>query len=332
MNKKKLKDIKAKMDGSADREEKISEELSDSFEGEQKNMFKAVAKKVLEAAKEFFKEQTKESERLVYGEINRYQSEVSKDIQAVIKTISQTKKDLSDSNGLTKKDIDFLKGELDALVNEHNDHVSGYGLKVEGLDESLKELYSILDTLDNRVSAAVQPVREDMLDFDKRLLGVSKEIFSIRENGNASFKSFGEIENRFKRLDEELKKMSKGLYEYGNSFAVLKNGVLQGQTNGINFAAGTNTTVTATVNAQGFITIAINATSGSGFVGSQEKSTTVPDGVLTTFAFAHTPAIIVWNGQVLTLTDDYTVSSLNITFTGSAGVPKIGDKIVNIYA
>lgn len=66
--------------------------------------------------------------------------------------------------------------------------------------------------------------------------------------------------------------------------------------------------------------------------GTQEKSTTVPNGVLTTFAFAHTPKVIVWNGAIQTLTDDYTVSGNNITFTVSAGVPLIGDKILNIYA
>lgn len=66
--------------------------------------------------------------------------------------------------------------------------------------------------------------------------------------------------------------------------------------------------------------------------GTQEKSTTVPNGVLTTFAFAHTPKVIVWNGAIQTLTDDYTVSGNNITFTVSAGVPLTGDKILNIYA
>src|ERR1700743_2881044 len=71
---------------------------------------------------------------------------------------------------------------------------------------------------------------------------------------------------------------------------------------------------------------------GGGFAGSQEKSTTVPNGILITFAFTHTPKVIFWNGAFQTLTDDYTVSGNNITFTGSAGVPLTGDKIVNLYA
>ena len=70
---------------------------------------------------------------------------------------------------------------------------------------------------------------------------------------------------------------------------------------------------------------------GSSFGGSQEKSTTAADGVTQTFAFTHTPKVILWNGQFQTLTDDYTVSSNNITFTGSL-IPSVGDKIVNIYA
>lgn len=75
-----------------------------------------------------------------------------------------------------------------------------------------------------------------------------------------------------------------------------------------------------------------SATGGSILAGTQEKSTTVPNGVLTTFAFAHTPGVIIWNGAVQTLTDDYTVSGLTITFTVSAGIPQTGDKVINIYA
>lgn len=71
---------------------------------------------------------------------------------------------------------------------------------------------------------------------------------------------------------------------------------------------------------------------GGGFSGSQEKSTTVPNSVLTTFTFTHAPKVIFWNGAFQTLTDDYTVSGNNITFTGSAGTPLTGDKIVNLYA
>lgn len=70
---------------------------------------------------------------------------------------------------------------------------------------------------------------------------------------------------------------------------------------------------------------------GGAFAGTQEKSTTVPNSSLQTFAFAHTPRVIVWNGTIQTLTDDYTVSSLNITFTGTK-VPQTGDVVSNIYA
>jgi hypothetical protein len=71
---------------------------------------------------------------------------------------------------------------------------------------------------------------------------------------------------------------------------------------------------------------------GTAFAGSQEKSTTVPNGVLTTFTFTHTPTLIYWNGAFQTLTDDYTVSGKTITFTTSAGIPQTGDKITNVFA
>lgn len=74
--------------------------------------------------------------------------------------------------------------------------------------------------------------------------------------------------------------------------------------------------------------------SGGGIVGSQEKSTTTPNGSATTFSFAHAPRIILYNGQVQNFTgdpsfDDITVSGNTITFIST--VPITGDKIVNIY-
>lgn len=67
------------------------------------------------------------------------------------------------------------------------------------------------------------------------------------------------------------------------------------------------------------------------FMGSQEKSSTIPNGVLQTFSFSHTPALIYWNGQFQFLGEDYSVSGSSITFTGSL-IPVIGDKIINVYA
>lgn len=90
------------------------------------------------------------------------------------------------------------------------------------------------------------------------------------------------------------------------------------------------TGATVTHSPQGVTTVAI--TGGSTLSGTQEKSTTTPNGSTTTFTFAHPPAVIVWAGAIQTLTDDYTVSGNNITFSASAGVPQIGDKIINIYA
>lgn len=92
--------------------------------------------------------------------------------------------------------------------------------------------------------------------------------------------------------------------------------------------AGTGVTIDNT-NLE-YPTITATGTGGS-FAGTQEKSTTTPDGSTTTFAFTHTPRTIIWNGAIQTLTDDYTISSNNITFTGTL-TPQTGDKIINIYA
>lgn len=69
---------------------------------------------------------------------------------------------------------------------------------------------------------------------------------------------------------------------------------------------------------------------GGQFLGTQEKSTTVPNGVQQTFLFAHAPGIISWNGQLQALNDDYSILGMGIIFSGSL-VPVAGDKIINIY-
>lgn len=91
--------------------------------------------------------------------------------------------------------------------------------------------------------------------------------------------------------------------------------------------AGSNVTVIKDGNGNPVV-----SSTGGSFSGTQEKSTTTPDGVSTTFAFVHPPKVIIWNGAIQALTDDYTVSANTITFTSSAGIPQTGDKVINIYA
>lgn len=129
------------------------------------------------------------------------------------------------------------------------------------------------------------------------------------------------------KVIEDIKKSGKSVRLVGgtNGIMVYNGSTKLGIVKYINFTGGGVSS--SLVN--GLLTLTFS--SGS-FSGTQEKSTTIPNGVLTTFAFTHTPGIIIWNGSIQTLTDDYTVSSLTITFTGSAGVPLTNDKIVNIYA
>lgn len=77
----------------------------------------------------------------------------------------------------------------------------------------------------------------------------------------------------------------------------------------------------------------LSVVSSASFTGAQEKTTTPPNSIITTFTFDHAPKVIFWNGAFQTLTDDYTVSGpFSITFTASAGVPLTNDKVVNLYA
>lgn len=67
------------------------------------------------------------------------------------------------------------------------------------------------------------------------------------------------------------------------------------------------------------------------FQGLVELSTTSPNGSQTTFAFTHTPKVILLTGQVQILNTDYTVVGNNITFINSI-VPVSTDTVANIYA
>jgi len=72
---------------------------------------------------------------------------------------------------------------------------------------------------------------------------------------------------------------------------------------------------------------------GGGGLSAQksEKSFTIPNGVTTTFLFAHNANIIMWNGQFQFINEDYTANGSSITFTASAGIPQPNDKIINLY-
>lgn len=144
----------------------------------------------------------------------------------------------------------------------------------------------------------------------------------------SKIEGFDELEGRFKGLGNQVQNIaSLGGSRLTN---IQSNGVNIGQVDTINF---TNGTVAVPTGNNG-TTINYTAPSGTGgsFQGLQEKSTTSPNGVTQSFAFAHTPALIVWNGAIQALTDDYTVSGNTITFTASAGTPLTGDKVINIYA
>lgn len=332
MKKTTLKNILRDIDGTDKKHDDMASEFSSRVDSAQKGMFHDLAKHLFSMMREYFDKEMKSDKDKNASGFESLQAGFTRDIQSVLETFSALKKQLDGTDNLTKAEVKELKAELEALVDSYNDTSREAGIKVEGVSERVDEIFNVLDGIDERIEKALKPSASSISKLDKKIADAAKDIASIKKGETKSFKSFEQIAKKFKELEEAMKKLSKGLYDYGASFSILKDGLFVGQTFGVNFAAGTNTTVSTTVNAQGFITIAINATGGGSFSGTQEKSTTAPDGVTTTFAFAHTPKVIVWNGAIQTLTDDYTVSGNNVIFTSSAGVPKSGDKILNIYA
>lgn len=200
-----------------------------------------------------------------------------------------------------EKDMLGLKELSNTFRRELEMMIAGAAEKISNLHEK----YSVIET---KHEAAKK-------DFSTSLTKVEKKGLVMRD----------ELRKKF---EDELKLVRKGISEMGYSLQLLSNDVFIGMTPALNFHAGSGMTIsTAFVNGIPKVSFTASALSGT-----QEKSTTTPNGVHTTFAFAHTPSVIAWNGAIQTLTDDYTVSGNNITFTASAGIPQTGDKVINIYA
>lgn len=227
----------------------------------------------------------------------------------------------------SRKTINDHKQELMGLLtNSIKDHekttlTHDKRLKaLEGIEKSLPvDTEGIIAEALKRVPVPIYDTSEDvrnkleLLDGDDRLDGTRVKGFELLEQGI-----------------EELKKRPIGRGAV-HGFQLLINGVkklLNAQT--VNFVAGSGMGISYSY-ASGRNDVTFTSTGGGGLVGSQEKTTTSIDGIVQTFAFTHTPVLIFWNGALQTLTDDYTVSGKNITFTGTS-TPQVNDKLVNVYA
>lgn len=107
------------------------------------------------------------------------------------------------------------------------------------------------------------------------------------------------IKEELARLFELYKELGK--YEYGSTLNVLGNGTAVGFTGAINFKNGTGTTVTTSLNRQGYVDVEIDLTGGF----STLSSTETPNDIIQVFTFAAAtakPSFIVSDGAMMRAT------------------------------
>lgn len=315
----------------------IQKEVSDLNRGDnpRRDIASEIGKSVLELIEENTTEKTKEERKEFEKSITSIRSELSKSLLVISESIQEIRNDIE--NDTESQDLFDSFSEEVSLLREDIDSIST--IIDESFDRSeteQKNLSAAYLEMGNRIDEIGKSVSEKLMGDIVKLRdshSVLDSSFKLLQEGNKLHLSkFDIVDKNFLKFEKDLKKYASQIYEYGSSFSILNNGVLVGTTNGLNLKAGTNMTITVTVDKQGTVTAQFDATGGGSFNGTQEKSTTLPNGSVTTFSFAHTPKIIAWNGAVQTLTEDYTISGNTITFSMSAGVPQTGDKILNIYA
>lgn len=331
-NKNKLKRIRDEIEDSSPEVQESLKSVSESIIKSQGEHTEGLSKAILVALRTYQDKKVEE----IRGVLKKESTEGLKKIRDIVDDLKQ---DLENSGSSFEEDIEHVYEEIESLSDLiENAMDTAVSTAEEKSIPKFKELDSKIsegiESLENKIEKIGLGIFEEGEKYQKSTKDLDKKVELLRADNKVHYKGRKEVGKQVLKLEAELKKLSKSIYEFGSSLSVLSNGSLVGASFGINFKNGTNTTVSITANAQGFIDVAINATGGGGsFTGSQEKSTTTPDGATQAFNFTHSPKLIFWNGAMQTLTDDYTVTGANqITFTLSAGTPLPGDKVTNVYA
>lgn len=203
--------------------------------------------------------------------------------------------------------------------------------KVPDIDPLKRDIHALGNRYTS-LSLAISTVTSSIADLREGLTNKA-------EIDNQSFrKALNNLSGSIEKLGIDLEKAKQQQtkiisYAGGNmNRNILVNGVnILARYTDINFKGSGVTYTAVNNNTTKQVDLTLTSTGTGGFSALQEKSTTSPNGATTTFTFTHTPTFIYWNGALQTLTDDYTVSGNNITFTASAGVPQTNDKIINTY-
>lgn len=252
------------------------------------------------------------TEKAILGKIKGESIESIKEIR---KTVEELRETLEFSDSSIDEDLQDIYEKLDSV--EGLIETSMEMAVATAADDATPKFDEIQTKLEEAVKTIEEKLRKAVDSIEKYDDKELKEgIRVLKADNKVHFKSTKELRKEFEKLEEMVIKFSKATYEYGSSFSVLANGNLVGQSFGINFKNGTNTTVVVTSNTQGFIDVAINAT-GSGGTGYQQPTSGIVDGSNKVFVFATAPNVIcVDQGRTMQATS----SDTTVNWTGTTTV------------
>ena len=193
---------------------------------------------------------------------------------------------IKNGDSLSSEETKRLATLLDSHISNTHDKKT-----IESMMEKMRQEYSLYKEYKNQID-----------DIKMVIDSFPRE---IKDNTPVLSEAIKTLEKKLRDIEKDMKKYGKQVAEMGYSLQLFVGGTLIGTTPALNFVAGTGMGISS-VFVNGIPKITFTATA-SAFAGSQEKSTTTPNGVQTTFAFTHTPTVIIWNGAIQTLTHSYAI-------------------------
>lgn len=259
----------------------------------------------------------------------KHHENTKKELQKMIGNISGGFISLrSEINGLKNtKPIDLrpLWVEIAGFRKDIDDFSKQHKIDIQFLS---KEFSDTSKKIEERMGSFEFPSNEDLSLLQDKHKTLEEEVSLHKKQSDSSFDVVAKI---IKKLEEDIKKFGKSVYEFGSSFSILLNSITVGQTFGINFIAGTGITITTAVNAQGFISLTISSTGGGTWYQDEAVSGT-KNGSNKSFTLAHSPATVVFlylNGQIQVSGTDYTRSGTAISMTSA---PLSTDSLTATYS
>lgn len=284
-------------------------DVADYMEEERKNAMRLLSNSILKKLKS---DTSSDIENSIEKKISQIKVILVSEVKNILKNLDDLKESYQEGDNSIYEELQSFKDEYYELCDQIDEVFEKNNTTQENYGKGLVSLGERLDTLSLSVSSEF---KEKLIEFGKIHKLFDDSLKSLQDGHTVSLDKFEIIDKNFLRFEEDLKKYAKNIYEYGSSFAILKEGSFIGQTGSLNFKAGSNVTLTVVANTQGGIDVTIASTAGGGTFIYNE----VVAGSGTTFTLANTPlaGTVVVHGSGVRLTpgasNDYTISGAVIT-------------------